>query len=466
MKKQLTSSLGDFEIWDYFSPIDNRLHFVEAVDIPFIRYPNRVPCFEANLYMQSKLHQGLSRKIKGGTLRTYAMNIAHLIRYCYNNGLRFSQLNDSSFTLFIRGLQAETNLKGERIRGVNQVLKIGRQCIDFLLFIGNLHSLKGFVGIGQESAIRIVEKKHKINIEDSNKKKEICFFEHKSFPTPQAVKRRSPISNDAASKIKGVIDEQPDKHIRRRDRCIYQSLEQTGARRTEVTLLRVSDVMSALDNGTECPLLQLKTLKRKDNTTYRALPVPRVFLENLHNYIRTTRRKIIKSTIGISNDHGFLFVSHTTGQQLSPDTISTYMIKWRKAAGIEEAAFAHLLRHAFITEKLKCLILEYDFESKDEFRKSLYNTKQFKMQLKEWTGHTQLYSLDTYIDIAFSDLSGIKKTYSLVSLRSSVDIIEDKIEELELDLQKGTKTFFEVTQELQGVLTAFRLDINRSIEVT
>lgn len=44
--------------------------------------------------------------------------------------------------------------------------------------------------------------------------------------------------------------------------------------------------------------------------------------------------------------------------------------------------------------------------------------------------------------------------------------IEDKIEEIELDLQTGTRSVFEVTMELKGVLSAFKADLKRSLEVT
>lgn len=463
MSKQLVSIIKDFEMWDFYSPIDNKLKFIDASEIPFIRYPNRVPCYEANLYMQSKLHAGLSRRVKGGTLRTYAHNISHLVRYCYENKINIADLNDARFSLFIRGLQAEKKLTGKRFRSINQVIKIGRQCIDFIKHVKEIHGLKHYIGTERTNAIRVIEKRSKRYIEGRKKPIETMYYVHSSFPKPNAEKKRSPISDDAAAKLKQVILAQPNKSIRQRDICIYQTLEQTGARRTEVTMLQVSDVKNALSSDNECPLLRLTTLKRKDNKVERFLPVPRIFLENLKEYITTTRRRIIKSTIGKSNDHNYVFIAQTTGEALKPDTITTYMNKWSKTAGIKEDAFAHLFRHAFITEKLKCIILEHNVDNQDEFRKSLLNTERFKMQLQQWTGHTHLHSLDAYIDLAFADLAGVKQTYNAVTLKSSVELMEDKIAEIESELHKNDKTITEITLELKKTLAAFKSDIKRSL---
>ena len=53
------------------------------------------------------------------------------------------------------------------------------------------------------------------------------------------------------------------------------------------------------------------------------------------------------------------------------------------------------------------------------------------MQIREWTGHTHLYSLDTYLDLAFASVSGADKTYSSVMLKSSVDAYLDTLNMLE-----------------------------------
>jgi len=464
MSRQLVTILDDVEIWDFFSPIDQELKLIRAEKLPFIRYPNRAPCNEANLFMQSKFRNGASVKIDGGTLKTYAYNISHLIRFCYNNNkMKLTELTDSFFSLFIKGLIGERDSSYKLKRKANQVIKIGCQCIDFLFFIQGLYSLNSLIGKERFNAIQVIEREHNIII-GKNKVKRINYYRHFSFPTENSGEQRHPISEKAAADLKKVILSHSDIGLRKRNSCIYQTLEQTGARRSEVLMLEVQSIKDALNSDDKCPLLKFDSLKRRDDKKTRYVPVPRIFLENIHQYIRTTRKKIMKNYKKSGNDHGYVFVSHTNGSQLKSNTLSSYMSKWREDGGIEEQVFAHLFRHAYITEKLKCLILEHDFNNKDSFRRALLNTERFKIQLKEWTGHTHLQSLDIYIDLAFSDLAGVKKTYNSVTLKSAVLLMKEKIEEIDSHLPCKNIKLEEIINDFKISLKAFNDDIERSLE--
>lgn len=465
-KRQLVSIIkGEFEIWDYYSHISAELKTRSIKDIPFIRWPNRLPCIEANLFMLSQFNKSLSRRVKGGTLRTYAFNLSHLLRFCFDSQINIIDLTEGRFTLFIRGLQAEKTSMGDRVRTNNQVIKIGRTCIDFLRFVADFHAVENFIGQENFNAIKVEEKEFKIVPEDSKKPIIKYYWQHNSFPSPDNKNKRHPISDDAVKALKKVIRSQIDSKLMKRNLCLFQAYEQTGGRRTEIAMLKVSDVKKAYESELECPMLRLQTLKRKDQNSFRQVPVPWIFIDNLMDYISTNRRRIIRKTIGIGNDHGYLFISHTTGKPLTPDTISTYMNNWRAESGVEDQAFVHLIRHAYITEKLKCIILEHNLENKDQFRKSLLNTERFKMQLREWTGHTNLSSLDTYIDLAFADLAGVNHTYTAVTLKSSVEVVKDRLDMLKTDTKNSHKTTTEIFNEVDRIIAAFEVDINRSLIV-
>ena len=323
--------------------------------------------------------------------------------------------------------------------------------------------MENFIGREDFNSIRVEEKEFKITMQGNKKPIIKYYWQHNSFPKPDNKKKRHPISDKAARAIKDAIRNHSDSRIVKRNTCLLQAYEQTGGRRTEVAMISVNDVQTAIQSNLDCPMLRLNTLKRKDNNAERLVPVPRTFIDNLMDYISTNRRRIIRDTIGVSNDHGFVFISHTTGKPLSPDTISTYMINWRREAGIEDQAFVHLIRHAYITEKLKCIIIEHEIETKDKFRKALINTERFKMQLREWTGHTNLSSLDTYIDLAFEDLAGLKKTYSVATLKSSVDVVREQLDILRRKVKVGEMTSTEVFNELERIIDAFDIDINSSL---
>ncbi|WP_299014340.1 tyrosine-type recombinase/integrase [uncultured Photobacterium sp.] len=465
---------SEFELWSaYSTERKNNLITKDASGIPFIRYPDGIPCTEANIYMLGCYNRSLSRKVDGGTLKTYASNISHLIRFCYKNDWAFTALSDDRFELFIRGLQAEIDKFGNRVRGVNQVIKIGRACIEFITTVADFHAHETLVGEEDFNAIKIEKKEVKRFVEGMKKPKIEFYYHHSSFPKPDSENKRLPISHTAAVAIKAQINKHNNPDIKQRDTMIYQTLEQTGARRTEVMLLHVDDVKAALQEAKESKSdtvsLQFTTLKRKTDHT-RKVPVSVTYLHNLRDYITKVRRKVIKRSIGVQNDHGFVFISvgekHVQeGNPLGSNTLSTYFNRYKHAAGIKEGAFAHLIRHAYLTERMKQVILEHKFNNKDEFKRALLNTEQFKMKLQQWSGHTQLASLDTYINLAFADLAGVRKTYNAISLKSAVDVVKNEINVMKADLKDSRMTATETLEKMSSLLNAFEMDIDRAIKV-
>lgn len=85
------------------------------------------------------------------------------------------------------------------------------------------------------------------------------------------------------------------------------------------------------------------------------------------------------------------------------------------------------------------------------------------MQLQQWTGHTNLSSLDTYIDLAFADTHGYTEVYNAVSLRSSVDLARCQIELLEEQIARKELTPTAALGEIKKLLGAFQTDIDKSI---
>jgi hypothetical protein len=85
------------------------------------------------------------------------------------------------------------------------------------------------------------------------------------------------------------------------------------------------------------------------------------------------------------------------------------------------------------------------------------------MQLQQWTGHTILSSLDTYIDLAFADIHGYTEVYNAVSLKSSVELAKRQIELLEEQIARKELTSTAALVEIKILLEAFQSDIDKSI---
>lgn len=445
--------LKGFEQWSHLG-FDGKLVFRKPLDIPFVTYSNHTPCYEANAY----IHSLMVRNLKSDTIRGYAHDIIHLVHFIEKQPLlsRFSQFTDATFTLFVQLLQAERTSLGELKRKNNSVIKIAHTCLDFLQFIQEFHDLSAFIGKDKGNSIQILEKHYKRKQEGYKGFIEGTKITHPAVPTKDEIKKRHPVSEDDALRVWEFIKTQKNKDKRRRDMALYTAMEQLGARVSELHLIKINDYEEARRTG----MLTLTTLKRKDDNTTRKIPVPHLLLSVIADYIKCRKKVIRKKKV----QHDYLFINLKSGQCLSADSWITYMNQWRKALGIERPVHPHLWRHAFITDKLKELILATkEVNDKDDFRKHLLHTQTFKMQLQQWTGHTNLSSLDTYIDLAFADIHGYTEVYNAVSLKSSVGLAKRQIELLEEQVARNELTPTAALGEFKRLLGAFQSDIDKSI---
>ncbi|WP_305407845.1 site-specific integrase [Photobacterium leiognathi] len=445
--------LKNFEQWSHLG-FDGKLVFRKPLDIPFVTYSNHTPCYEANAY----IHSLIVRNLKSDTIRGYAHDIIHLVHFIEKQPLlsQFSQLTDATFTLFVQSLQAERTPLGELKRKNNSVIKIAHTCLDFLQFIQEFHDLSAFIGKDKSNSIQILEKHYKRKQEGYKGFIEGTKITHPAVPTKDEIKKRHPVSSDDALRVWEHIKTQENKDKRRRDMALYTAMEQLGGRVSELHLIKMTDYEEARRTG----MLTLTTLKRKDDNTTRKIPVPHLLLSVIADYIKV-RKKVVRKK---KAQHDYLFVSLKTGLRLSADSWTTYMNSWKKELGIEGELHPHLWRHAFITDKLKELILATkEVNDKDDFRKHLLHTQTFKMQLQQWTGHTNLSSLDTYIDLAFADIHGYTEVYNAVSLKSSVDLAKRQIELLEEQIARKELTPTAALGEMKKLLGAFQSDIDKSI---
>ncbi|MEZ8437888.1 tyrosine-type recombinase/integrase [Vibrio splendidus] len=445
--------LKRFELWSHLG-LDGKLIFSEPLDIPFVTYSNHVPCHEANAY----IHQMMLIGHKRDTIRGFTHHIIHLVHFIEKQPMlsRFSQLTDATFTLFVQSLQAERTPLGELKRKNNTIRTIAHTCLDFLKFVQDFHDLSAFIGKDKGNSIQIIEKHYKRKLEGYKGHSEGIQVTHTAVPTKDEIKKRHPVSEDDALRVWEFIKTQKSKDKRRRDMALYTAMEQLGARVSELHLIKMSDYEEARHTG----MLTLTTLKRKDGNTTRKLPVPHLLLSVIADFIKVRKKVMRKKKV----QHDYLFISLKTGQCLSADSWTTYINLWKKELGIEGELHPHLWRHAFITDKLKELILATkEVNDKDDFRKHLLHTQTFKMQLQQWTGHTNLSSLDVYIDLAFADIHGYTEVYNAVYLKSSVDLAKRQIELLEEQIARKELTPTAALAEMKKLLAAFQTDIDKSI---
>lgn len=421
--RKLYHLLGEFKIFSHFSV--DKLSTRDASNMPFIIWPNGSPCLIGNLYIQSLMNrpgrgqQGLSRKgDKGGSLGDYASKLGQLLRRCYQDGIDPISLSDGKFTDYIVDIRREpsTSNPSQPKKSEASVIATGKVWLDFLGFVGRFYGDNDFVSA--EGTIRAREETF-VTTTRSGKKITSTYLTHHSFGKPNREHRRLPITKEQITLLKASIrkDTVPAT-VKVRRACMIDLLTDTGARRTELANLKVADVLRAMEM--EHPLLRLDTLKREEGAE-RYVPVFSTALRKLRQYIEVERRKIMRSVYKGGKDHGYFFVSSTTGKPLTSSVISNEILQLRKLAGIKSQLTAHMFRHAFITNLFILFIQRHQLTNPDQFQQALLDSQTFTAEIISWTGHLDPKSVERYIHLAFRDLSKYTETVSSVHLVMAMD---------------------------------------------
>jgi len=236
---------------------------------------------------------------------------------------------------------------------------------------------------------------------------------------------------------------------------VISLLEHTGARRSEIIEITVSDIRNAMNMS--FPLLRLRTLKR-GTYSERFIPISRVVLSEAKKYIQFARRISLRNFK--DTEHDRLFVQEKTGKPLGACSITNEMIQLRSHAGIEEKVCAHMFRHAFITNLFVLLIKRHKFKQKDDFRSALLNSKKFLYDVMLWTGHKDPLSVERYIHLAFAKLDGYEDIVSSAHIIRT-NRIYDQAEELLLNALKNGMPVDEYVRELEKLKQLRQEDLKK-----
>jgi len=218
----------------------------------------------------------------------------------------------------------------------------------------------------------------------------------------------------------------------------------------EVSLVKIQDVEEATKTGE----LKVFNAKHRQDDTYRFVPVTQTDLKEILSFIKHYRQLIIRKTIGLANDHGFLFIGVDSGQHLEINTHTTELYLLRKAAGIDdEEACLHAFRHRYITNIFRDLIRTHHYQNEGDLRRALLSTETLKLKVMEWTGHTNIESLDHYIHLAFEAESNFQTTLDLLKAKKVVDSLHVMLRNYDGKLRMSNPTP-ELMKSLTDVVAA------------
>lgn len=380
-----------------------------ANDIPQLMWPDGSVCWLPNLYLLNGYRKGRSRKNKGGTLLTWAKNLTHLVRWCYQNNVDIIDLTDSHFCMFINTLKEERDLAhpGSKRRSEQQVVNICSTVLNFLAFIDE--RMPGMNLLGPNGRIHAEKISYQVKL--SGRNVTLSGWTHEHVPKHRRTRRRQPISSVAVTNLYKAIPSLPSSSfVARRRFVMLRIMEVTGGRRIEASLIKVSDVEDAARTGQ----IKVFNAKQRDDNSYRFVPVSQADISEIRSFIKHYRQRIVRLA-KLKEDEGFLFISERTGEKLDIDTLGSELYVLRKAAGIvDEEACLHAFRHRYITNIFRKLIREHHQKNFSDLKGLLLSKETLKLQVMEWTGHSSVESLDRYIHLAFEAESDFKETLDLI----------------------------------------------------
>jgi integrase len=412
--------------------------------------------------MREQFEKGLSRRNRGGSLAVAAAQITHLIRFCYQRRVDPSDLTDNQFREFMAYLMAEMSRSrpGQKRRNANSNIAIGRKCLEFLGSVGRHSGIPDLVS--EQGQIRAIRRTHRVKLSGRDSGlRAIEYWDHAALPNADPHRRRMPIALGKIEEMRAAVSKlSKTSHQRQRRHTMLRLLEVTGARRGEIAEITVDDIRKASEM--ELPMLRLPTLKKRGGRApYRWVPISRHDVTFIRQYADVHRRSILRRRRPGRPDHGLLLISEIDGEPLRPNSITQEVRHLRIAAGIMEKACAQMFRHRFITKLFVALLEQHNIENQDEFRRLLIDGEQLKQKVAEWTGHSRLESLDTYIHLAFDEVCNFKRAYDMTSVSRAIDSFGGTIA-AELDAVHAGDQPLLILKRLEVQLENLKADLERA----
>lgn len=373
----------------------------------------------------------IAHEVTGDSLRTYASDLSHLVRYCSKKPVSIESLTDADIHALSEQLQAEKNPRKplERARNDNTVRTILSCAIRFLLWYQkNIMLLLRTPLIGeQDVSPQIIVKRNRKNRSKTRNSQNEYYYNHSAMPTSESREPKRPIANTVIEDILRSINRQSVLEARsprflqryRNDPALLAAqLEYMRARRHFMvwmmmhTGLRPSELveMSATEHGN---ILATRTLKiptkkrRKIKAPIRSFPILLNAATIVHRYLiaRTTYCRTLQGAGGEPNPGDSLFLT-PDGEPIKKSSLEKDFERLTEDAGYKDVqACLSMFRHRFITYEVTAHMKEFiDNSGKSRQMMTDIDYESILKRVSAKTGHGSVHSLWHYIDLAWEEL--------------------------------------------------------------
>ncbi|WP_409264912.1 tyrosine-type recombinase/integrase, partial [Pseudomonas sp. KCJK9000] len=232
----------------------------------------------------------------------------------------------------------------ENQKNENTLTATGIVCLDFLMHVATVAGRNDF--ISETGSIRVSYIDYVVRM-PSGQLITRSRIHHHSFSAGEASAPRHPVSDASIQALHEAIDKDPtSRFINQRRHLHLAFLEFLGPRRGELAQVTLQALAQA--EKMKYPELEMQVFKQGKVAT-RRVPITNMLLGQARKFINTQRAEIIlKHTKNGEPDHGYLFISHTTGAPLAATTLTNEIDDFRRATEISKDTCAHMFRHAFL----------------------------------------------------------------------------------------------------------------------
>jgi len=393
------------------------LQFIQS--LPFMYWPNGKPCDPVNMYLIS-----VADLATGETLKTYASQLTHLVRYCGTINISFGELTDTHFFSLSNELKNQKSHYdlNEPARNNNTIRAIlGRIILFVLWYQKTLYSLLARPLIGEPSISPLIQVRKLVNRHSGK-----CYYIHRAMPPPESRDPKRPIAQPVIEDIERCIDtlslieNQKGRFKQRFKKCperLIAQLEYMRCRRHFMVWLMKRTGLRPSEMVEISVKKHLDVLRKKVffiPTKKRRLPISpirsfRVVLKDAATFLRylTARNKFvcILNAEGLSVENSDAIFLGVNGVGIRKTTLERDFARIVETAGYKDVqACFSMFRHRFITYEVIVHIKEFMDKSKKS--RGLMTDKDYQSILKRVavkTGHGSIESLWHYIDLAWEE---------------------------------------------------------------
>ncbi|EPT0781025.1 hypothetical protein ACVOPT_004371 [Enterobacter hormaechei] len=449
-------------------------------DCPFMYWPDGKPCESVNMYFLD-----IASSSTGGSLKTYASELSHIVRYCGERQLSIVDLRDDHIFEFSKKLQNDASEKyaSARARNNNTVRTVLRRTLIFLMWYqSKLVPLLRTPLVGEASKSPQIIISFKKNRHKKNIWSESAVF-HAAMPCSESKEPKHPIGHTVIEDIERSIDalclmRQPSaswssvplkiaashEYIRSRRHFMIWLMKRTGLRAAEMVDMNVKKHSDIL----HIHRLYIPTRKRR-----REIIPERIFPVTLRDALifqryLTSRQAFIQSLCDEKYYYPVpdaMFLG-TDGKAIQKTSLERDFARLVSFAGYTDVQVCmSMFRHRFIT--IEVVVHLREFMSGSGKSGKMMTSDDYESILKRVsakTGHASVQSLWHYIDLAWREMDVWGNVDKALSRVRATDCLHEDLQALLYDVVAQKEVLPDTQQMLNDIISRLQSILADSVQ--